>query len=310
MNSKNKSKENMSKENRITKILSIAVIVLAVSIGIFYIVYYSSLEELGKNDIPSTQEYTAYPINPFEAYSSLREDIINKFGEGEMGEGVDDPTKYIEYTQTWFGLEGDIRYYYGKENRVYKSIVSYEEDQADKLYINMVNELGEPLEDGFDDEENDEKQAYWIKDSVSYLLYTEDETAKIESTLPYYRNPNNYDMGDRPTIIQRINTDIDNDDNQEAILLIGSKETYTSKVYKNIYLLIGNSKGAYYTKLPDENDGGADPKLYLEDINDDSQLDMVVESDQFYIKSYTGFEFKENEIRSIYSGSDNPITEK
>ena len=306
MNNEKKNKENKNNENKVTRILSIAVVALALSIGIFYIVYYSSLEELGKNEIPSAEEYTAFPINPFEAYSSVREDIVARFGEGEWGEGVDDPTKYIEYDQTWFGLLGDVRYYYGKENRIYKSIVSYEEKEANKLYINMVNELGEPLEDKF----KDEKEAYWIKDSVSYLLYTEDEQVKIESTLPYYKNPNNYDMGERPTIIQRVNMDIDNDDNEEAILLIGSKESYTSKIYKNIYLLIGNNKGAYYVKLPDENDGGADPKLFIEDINDDSQQDMIVESDQFYIKSYTGFEFKDNNINNIYSGSDNPITEK
>ena len=299
----------MNNENKFTKIVAAAVIIVAIVIGVSYGIYYNGFDDLGKNMDGSESVPQFSPIKPFEAYSTLKQNIIELFGEGKQGEGVSDDTKYIDYKQEWFSIMADTRYYYGKEKRVYKTVLTYKLNDKDKLYLEMKKWLGEPLEDSLSDKEAKKPRGFWIKDSVSYELLVEKNKIVVESRLSYYNNPNQYDMGDRPTIIQRLNIDVTGDKKNDAVLLIGSKANYTDTLYKNLYLLIGNESGAFYTNFPKTMDGGTNPQIKVIDIDKDNIMDILVESDQYYIKNYNAFSFKDKTIQNIYSSENELLVE-
>ncbi len=296
----------MLEENKLTKLLGISIIVLVVILFGGYLLYYNSFGELNKESNNASSDSNFSPIEPFIAYSSLKPNIIELFGEGTQGEGVSDDTKYIDYKQKWFSLNADARYYYGKYKRVYRNVLTFSIEDKDKLYKEMIKNLGNPLEDNFGDLENKNPKAFWIKDSVSYELNQMKNKLVVESRLSYYDNPNNYDMGDRPTVIQRINSDITGDGEKDAILLIGSKSNYTDKIYNKLFILVGNSSAAYFTSFPQNLDGGSNPKLKISDIDYNGMEDILVESDLFYIKSFNGFAYKDNKIVNIYSSENEP----
>ena len=173
----------MNNENKFTKIVAAAVIIVAIVIGVSYGIYYNGFDDLGKNMDGSESVPQFSPIKPFEAYSTLKQNIIELFGEGKQGEGVSDDTKYIDYKQEWFSIMADTRYYYGKEKRVYKTVLTYKLNDKDKLYLEMKKWLGEPLEDSLSDKEAKKPRVFWIKDSVSYELLVEKNKIVVESNL-------------------------------------------------------------------------------------------------------------------------------
>ena len=296
----------MLDENKFTKLLGISVIVIAIVLGGAYLLYYNSFGELKKETNQSSMESDFSPIEPFIAYSTLKPNIIDLFGEGSQGEGVSDDTKYIDYKQKWFSIEADTRYYYGKQKRVYKTVLTYNQDDKDKLYAEMNKWLGKPLSDNFTDSDEKKPRAFWIKDSVSYELTASGDKLMVEARLAYYDNPNNYEMGDRPTVIQRISSDVTGDGESDSILLIGSKSNYTDTTYNKLFILIGNSQGAYYTGFPKDMDGGSNPQLTSSDLDADGDNDILVDSDLFYIKSFNGFAYKDSKIVNIYSSENEP----
>ena len=297
----------MINENKFTKIIATVVLVIAIIIGISYGVYYGGFGELDSNLEEEQTKLQFSPILPFDAYSSLKPNIIELFGEGKQGEGVSDDTKYIDYKQEWFSIIADTRYYYGKQKRVYKTVLTYDIKDKEKLYLEMKKWLGEPLDDSLSDEKSKKPRVFWIKDSVSYELLVGKNNIVVEARLAYYENPNKYEMGERPTVIQRLNIDVSGDNENDAVLLIGSKANYTDLTYKNLFLLIGNNSGAYYTEFPKMMDGGLDPQMKIIDIDSNETLDILVESDQYYIKNYNVFSFSGKSIDNIYAAENDPL---
>ncbi len=301
----------MFDENKFTRLLEILIVVFIVVLGGGYLLYYNSFGMLNNEDREISLEDKFSPIEPFIAYSSKLPSIIDLFGEGvSRGEGVSDDTKYVDYKQEWFSIEVDTRYYYGKQKRVYKTVLTYNESDKDKLFSEMKKYLGEPLSDTFNDADEKKPRAFWIKDSVSYEVLAKGDKIVLEARLAYYENPNNYDMGDRPTVIQRMSEDVTGDGESDSVLLIGSKVNYTDTTYNKLFVLIGNNKGAYYTGFPKDMDGGSNPQLSILDINGDADVDILVESDLFYINSFNGFSYTDDKIVNIYSSENNPESSK
>lgn len=300
----------MIDENKFSKIMLGAVIVMLIGVTSAYGLYYNNFSPLNDSTHVENQNKNPYPVIPYNAYSMIKKDLISILGEGTEGEGVSDDTRYIDYeNQEWFFLNANARFYYGRYTRIYKNVLNFDANDKTNLYSNMKETLGEPLSTTFESDESVQK-AFWIKDSVSYELVSKDESLVLESRLAYYENPNNYEMGERPTIIQRINADINNDGDVDAILLIGSKSSYTSLEYKNLYLLIGNSKGAYVTNFPAESDGGSNPQMFIIENHEKQNHEILTESDHYYIKSYNKFTFDGKNIENIYISEFDPREEK
>lgn len=297
----------MIDENKFSKILLIVVLVVFIGVSSVYGIYYNSKPPIEISNYHEEEKMNQYPINPFIAYSMIKKDLITHLGDGEEGEGISDDTRYIDYNnQIWFNLNASSRFYYGRYTRIYKSILNFSVKDKDNLYSNMKAALGEPLVDSFN-EGNSVEKAYWIKDSVEYELIAKKDNITVESRLAYYDNPNDYDMGERPTIIQRINKDITGDGEIDSILLIGSKSTYTSTEYKNLYILIGNNQGAYISAFPQNLDGGFKPKLYILKNEDKNIWEIIVQADHYYINAYNVFIFEDGIIKNIYSSEHNPM---
>lgn len=308
-NGKNKVKLNT---NNLTKLLAVAVALLGLAIIGGYLRYFLSLENLTeKNDAQKNDPAISMPVMPYKAYSIKKADLIAKFGEGTaQGEGVSQETKYIDYTQNWFDIEVNARYYYGKENRVYETILSYEAKDKDKVYQNMKKAFGETLIDTYYDESAKRRTAFWIKDSVNIFLRFKEGKPEVEMHTSYYENPDNYDLGYRPTVIQQINVDVTGDGQKNEVMLIGTKPVYTTTVYKNLFLFVENGEDDFYARFPKETDGGESPKMEMVDVDKDGKKEFLIQADQDYVMNYNVFKIEGTKITNTYSSDVNPLDKK
>lgn len=295
-------------ENNLTKLLAMSVLVLGVGIIVGYLYYFSTLQPLSENvgSNVEEEEVITMPYMPYKMYSIKRPDLLAKLGEGIMGEGVSQDTKYVEYTQNWFNIDVNAKYYYGKETRVYETILSYEEKDIDLVYENMKKRFGEPIYDNYKNEEANTKETFWIKDSVNIFLRMQAGKPQVEMHMAYYENPDNLELGDRPTIVQQIRMDVTGDGEEDTVMLIGTKPEYTTTVYKHLFLLVDSKDGKFYTGLK-EFDGGESPQMTLADIDKDGEDEFLVTADLDYIMNYNVFKIDGKNILNVYSSDVNPL---
>lgn len=294
-------------------ILALTIIIIAVVFG-SYAMYYNNQPVLNSDNVQEKNTVLEMPILPFDAFSMLKEDLLVKFGEGEEGNGKDYDNQYVDYEQKWFGKTFKARYYYGLYTRIYQINLTVQKNDERDVYEEMKRQLGNPIQDKFFDKNTpkDEKKTYWVKDSVRYSIFYEDNgQCMAKMWLEYYTNPDGHSLGERPTIIQR-QDGVEGfiKDQKVSILLIGDKPRYTSRYYKNLYLIIGTKKGSYLGRMPKDNDGGLYPKFTIQGINNSSDKNIVIETDNEYTKWYTGFEFKDKKLNVIYSSEKIPNSVK
>lgn len=295
-------------ENNLTKLLAMSVLILGVGIIVGYLYYFSTLQPLSENVGSNIEEEEAItmPYMPYKMYSIKRADLLAKLGEGVMGEGVSQDTKYVEYTQNWFNIDVNAKYYYGKETRVYETILSYEEKDIDLVYENMKKRFGRPIYDNYKNEEAKNKETFWIKDSVNIFLRMKAGKPEVEMHMAYYENPDNLELGDRPTIVQQIQMDVTGDGEEDTVMLIGTKPEYTTTVYKHLFLLVDSKDGKFYTGIK-EFDGGESPQMTLTDIDKDGKEEFLVTADLDYIMNYNAFKMDGKNILNVYSSDINPL---
>lgn len=295
-------------ENNLTKLLAMSVLIFGILIIVVYLYYFSTLKPLSENmgeQVPEEKVITM-PYMPYKMYSIKRADLLAKLGEGIMGEGVSQDTKYVEYTQNWFNIDVNAKYYYGKETRVYETILSYEEKDIEPVYENMKKRLGKPIYDNYRNAEARNKETFWIKDSVNIFLRMKEGKPEVEMHMAYYENPDNLELGDRPTIVQQMQMDVTGDGEEDTIMLIGTKPEYTTTVYKHLFLLVDSKDGKFYTGIK-EFDGGESPQMSLMDIDKDGDEEFLVTADLDYIMNYNAFTIDGKNILNVYSSDINPL---
>lgn len=273
-----------------------------------------SLEEVKTATQTEMKGNLAMPLLPFEVFSMDKESLLIKFGKGSEGTGEGYDNMYIDYKQEWFGQKVDTRYFYGDYKRLYQIILEYPVSDATKIYENMKKELGEPIYDGLYSEEiSDEMRemmTYWIKDSVRYTLvnYEDEDLCMVTMNLQYFANVEGYEVGQRPTEIQRINSvKLGNDSSLGNIILIGDKPEYTSTLYEKLYIVYGGEEGTTLCKFNDEYNGGFYPKLEVKDVDNDGENEAIIKADNEYTTFYTIVEYKNGELTVSYAGEKNPL---
>lgn len=302
-----------TKENDLTRLLSLSVLILGLLIIGGYLRYFYKLEPLTDEvvETPAEEETKiTMPVVPYKAYSIKKADLLAKFGEGIQGEGVSQETKYIEYQQNWFNLDVPARYFYGKETRVYETILSYKEEESFLVYENMKKLFGTPIYDNFMNTEAKNKETFWIADSINIFLRMKGGKPEVEMHMAYYENPKEHPLGDRPTIVQYMKLDVTGDGEEDKLMLIGTKPEYTTSVYKNLFLLVESKNGDFFSGFPLETDGGESPKLSKVDTNGDGKDDFLVTADQGVVINYNVFQIEGNQIRNIYSSDVDPLAAK
>lgn len=302
----------MLEEKKFKRLIIILTLFIIIFVTVAYAVYYKEQPVLSTDDATKTDTVIEMPILPFDAFSMLKEDLLVKFGEGEEGNGKDYDNQYVDYNQKWFGKTFKARYYYGLYTRIYQINLTVQKNDEKAVYDEMKRQLGTPVYDKFFDKElpMDEKKTYWVKDSVRYSIFYEDNgQCMAKMWLEYYQNPDGHSLGERPTIIQRQDGVEDLIKGEKvSVLLIGDKPKYTSRYYKNLYLVIGTKEGSYLGRMSKDNDGGFYPKFTIQTINNSQDKNILIETDNEYTKWYTGFEFKDKKLNIIYSSEKSPTT--
>ena len=302
----------MLEEKKFKRLIIILTLFIILFVTVAYAIYYKEQPVLSTDDATKTDTVIEMPILPFDAFSMLKEDLLVKFGEGEEGNGKDYDNQYVDYNQKWFGKTFKARYYYGLYTRIYQINLTVQKNDEKAVYDEMKKQLGTPVQDKFLDKDlpMDEKKTYWVKDSVRYSIFYEDNgQCMAKMWLEYYPNPDGHSLGERPTIIQRQDGVEDLIKGEKvSVLLIGDKPKYTSRYYKNLYLVIGTKEGSYLGRMPKDNDGGFYPKFTIQTINNSQDKNILIETDNEYTKWYTGFEFKDKKLNVIYSSEKSPTT--
>lgn len=283
----------------------LAPVFLMIFIGAFYIYTLSNTPPLNEKNVSKTEEnvesivYQYGPLHPFEMCSMRKPDLIAQLGEpmGE-GEGVDDETKYLRYEYEWFGFPTKSKIYYGREQRIYKAVINFNTVEFEELQSKITEGLGQPLSI---EEGQEFKDIIWIKDSIKYWLTKTDEGVnQLEVRLAYFSNPNDYDMGYRPTTIQEMNTvDVTGDGKPDDVMLIGSRSSYTETAYAKLFLLIFSNNQEYLESFPKDLDGGIYPQMEITGTGSDAQI--VVTTDNTYVMNKNVFAFSQDEIKNIES---------
>lgn len=286
-------------------LLFVLPVLLMMVIGGYYIHKLSNAPALTEQNIETgnnRQEGLVYqygPLHPFEMCSMRKPDLIAQLGEpmGE-GEGVDEETKYLRYEYEWFGLPTKSKIYYAREQRIYKAVINFYNIEFDELQALITKGIGEPLSI---EEGQEYKDIIWIKDSMKYWLTQTDEGVnQLEVRLAYYPNPNDYDMGYRPTTIQEVNTiDVTGDGKPDEVSLIGSRNSYTETAYAKLFMLITSEGKTYMEKFPEELDGGLYPQMEISGTGSDAKV--TVTTDNTYVANKNVFAFSENQIKNIES---------
>lgn len=306
VNSSAGSKRAVRQEgNNIMGLWFLAPVFLMIFIGAFYIYKLAKTPPLNEKNISTFEEsvesvvYQYGPLHPFEMCSMRKPDLIAQLGEpmGE-GEGVDDETKYLRYEYEWFGFPTKSKIYYGREQRIYKAVINFNTVEFEKLQNTITEGLGEPLSI---EEGQEFKDIIWIKDSIKYWLTKTDEGVnQLEVRLAYYTNPNDYDMGYRPTTIQETNKiDITGDGKPDDIMLIGSRSSYTETAYSKLFLLVSSNNEEYFESFPKDLDGGIYPQMEVEGTGKDAKV--IVTTDNTYVMNKNVFTFSEGDIKNIES---------
>lgn len=243
--------------------------------------------------------YEFGPLHPFEMCSMRKPDLFAQLGE-PMGRGLgeDDDSKFYRYEYEWFGFTNRTRIYYGREQRIYKAVVDFEDNSYDEVYKKLIESLGTPVDI---DEQGEYKDVFWILDSVKYWLSLTDENVPtLEMRLAYYDNPDEYNLSDRPTIIQEDNShDVTGDRKNDKVLLIGSKAGYTQTVYRYLFVIVGDGKKSHVVKFPKESDGGYYPKLSFEKHKDRDAI--VITAENTYAVNENKFLFEKDKLENISS---------
>lgn len=283
----------------------LAPVFLMIFIGAFYIYTLSNTPPLNEKNVSKTEEnvesivYQYGPLHPFEMCSMRKPDLIAQLGEpmGE-GEGVDDETKYLRYEYEWFGFPTKSKIYYGREQRIYKAVINFNTVEFEELQSKITEGLGQPLSI---EEGQEFKDIIWIKDSIKYWLTKTDEGVnQLEVRLAYFSNPNDYDMGYRPTTIQEMNTvDVTGDGKPDDVMLIGSRSSYTETAYAKLFLLIFSNNQEYLESFPKDLDGGIYPQMEITGAGSDAQI--VVTTDNTYVMNKNVFAFSQEGIKNIES---------
>lgn len=286
-------------------LLFVLPVLLMMVIGGYYIHKLSNAPALSEQNIETgnnSQEGLVYqygPLHPFEMCSMRKPDLIAQLGEpmGE-GEGVDEETKYLRYEYEWFGLPTKSKIYYAREQRIYKAVINFHNIEFDELQALITKGIGEPLSI---EEGQEYKDIIWIKDSMKYWLTQTDEGVnQLEVRLAYYPNPNDYDMGYRPTTIQEVNTvDVTGDGKPDEVSLIGSRNSYTETAYAKLFMLVTSNGKTYLEKFPEDLDGGLYPQMEISGTGVDAKI--TVTTDNTYVVNKNVFAFADNEIKNIES---------
>lgn len=300
----------MLEERKFRIIVMSATLIVAILVGVSYFTFYKKMPKLNAQNVTTiSKEQKDFPILPFDAFSALKSDLILKFGDGEQGNGFDYDNQYIDYNQTWFGKKFKARYYYGLYDRIYQINLPVAKNDIKSVYDDMKAQLGKPVYDTFYDKTKplDESVAYWVEDSTRFSILYDEGQCFVKMKLEYYSNPDGNNLGQRPTVIQRIDGDTNVLSGTKAnILLIGDKEEYTQKYYKNIYVVVGSKNGSVVGRLPKDTDGGMYPKMSIMDINGSGNKDILIEADNEYVKWYTGLEYEDGNLNVIYSSENYP----
>lgn len=310
----------MLKENVFRKFMLILTIVTIIIVLLTTYRYYKNLPEL-KEDIKGKSNNLVLdnkdmPLEPFEALSSNKSELMIKIGQGKEGLADSYENMYIDYKQKWFSYDVDTRYFYGDYDRVYQIILSFPYNKAEDVYKKIKEEIGEPLYDGIyesqeeTEEEQRERVTYWLKDSVRYTManYEEDDLCMVTMNLQYYPNIEGYDMGKRPAEIQRINSvKLGNSTEEGNIILIGDKPEYTSTFYERLFVIFGSAEKTYMGTFDEEYDGGFYPDMKVVDTDKDGENELVVQAHNEYTTFYTVFDFDNGKFTVVYSGEVNPV---
>ncbi|MGP1448894.1 MAG: hypothetical protein ACTTKQ_04245 [Filifactor alocis] len=279
-------------------------------VGGIYIYRLSSAPALKETDLTNQKNswngmvYEYGPLHPYEMCSMRKPDLIAHLGEpmGE-GDGTEEETRFLRYEYEWFSLPTRSKIYYAREQRIYKAVITFRDIEFDDLQKRITDGVGEPVSV---EESHEFKDVIWMKDSIKYwLTKTEEGELNLEVRLAYYENPEDLDLGYRPTIVQRSKTtDVTGDNKPDDVILIGSKRAYTQISYDHLYLLIISNGEIYTEDFPKDMDGGQYPQMRIE--TEKNKNEIVVESGNNFVLNQNVFVFENNKIKNI-SSTNEPI---
>lgn len=310
----------MLSEKNFRKIMLALTIFIVAIVAISTINYYKKLPTLGAENQVKEEAVDTSAIDPFDAFSSSKEDLLIKFGEGKQGSGENYDNMYIDFNQDWFGEKVNARYYYGDYDRVYQLILKYKFNSGNKVFENMKKRLGEPLFDDFSNEDPySQNMAFWIKGSVRYTIakYESEDLCEVSMNLQYYSNPSKLDLGNRPIAIEYLSgVSIGDFEGKGDLILVGDKPDYFSRNYNKLFLVYeigeyageGGEKVIYLGNFKPEYNGGHKPTITLNDIDKDGKQEAIVEAKNDYTTYYTVFDFENKDLNAISAGEKNPLT--
>lgn len=310
-NIKHNAYNNKYKGNTLAEVkLFLIPMFLIVLVGGIYIYYLSSTPALKETDIMNQKSssdgmvYEFGPLHPYEMCSMRKPDLIAHLGEpmGE-GDGTEEENRFLRYEYEWFSLPTRSKIYYAREQRIYKAVITFRDIEFEDLQKRITEGIGEPVSV---EESKEFKDVIWMKDSIKYwLTKTEEGDLNLEVRLAYYNNPEDLDLGYRPTIVQRSKTvDINGDSKPDDVVLIGSKRAYTQISYDHLYLLVISNGEVYHEEFPKEMDGGQYPQMRIETEGNKKQV--VVEAGNNFVLNQNVFVFENDKIKNI-SSTNEPI---
>lgn len=298
--------KEMLKKNMKIIYIGLAILVIAAAA---YFMYYSKMPSLKETHNPDIEGVIASydgEVHPFEILSSNRERMIAFKGEPDSkGDGKTAETKFVVYKLDWFGKTRESIIAYDKENHFTRIKLNIGNENAADLIDKLTRNFGTPVQD----QGSSVKGGYaiWIKDSIQYKLVHHGTYATIEMKLARYDNVNKLKVGKYPIIIHKLSKlDINKDEKQETLVLLGNKTNTLSTNYDKLYLLMWDGK-THLMSMPQDMDGGTYPQVVLKDLDKDGKTEIIIQSDNNEIaKNYNVFKYDGEKLKLTYSGYEEP----
>lgn len=300
--------KEFAKNNKITLVVALLVVMIG---GGIYAYRYQSLPNLSETHTQNAgnKDYSTYnaDVHPMQILSTTRENMVDFKGEpADKGDGKTPETKYVIYSMGWFGKNRKTVMNYDNSNHFTKIKLEIGNESAQSIYDKLLLELGTPL----DDQNPTVKGGYaiWIKDAVRYKMLHRGSYSTIEMSIASYDNSAGLQVGKYPIVIQSIShIDLNGDSKlDEKILLLGNKANSVTTNFDKLYLLVWDGKKTYLKEMDEEFDGGSFPQIDFMDTDGDKKEEIVVISDNNFVKNYHAFKYTETSVDKIYSGYEAP----
>lgn len=305
-NRKNGNPKEMFQKNKKIIYIGMSIIIIAIA---GYGVYYSKMPALKETHNPDIKGVIASydgDVHPFEILSSNRERMVAfKGGPDSKGDGKSEATKFVVYKLDWFGNNRETIIFYDENEHFTRIKLNIGNESAKELVGKLTKNFGSPVED----KDSIKKGGYgiWIKDSIQYKLVHHGNYATIEMKLARYDNKNKLDVGKYPISIQKLyKLDLNKDEKQESVILLGNKTNRLSTNYDKLYLLMWDGK-THLVKMQKDFDGGAYPQVEFKDMDKDGKDEIVVYSENNeVVRNYNIFKYDGAKLQLTYSGHEEP----